>query len=332
MERHKHNAIKQLKNRPSAPGATADDGAILTIVFLALFAEGSGDRQAYHLHLGQVRAMVTGWGGLSHLQAETAVQAAVAQSVAYGRIIPFPPADLMVSLHAEAPAAGVVGPRRRCIYTPMPFTKDHLSALDLLPSGFRDVAFTGTFSNQTISIIVRAAGNDAPSFLLNTEVYPPSYFRDYPDACPALTIPDGPNGPSLEKLTCLALIRHCFNITFPERPRACLSHCLNIELLHKLPIVPVSTVAAQRECLLWVWLMSVDSWSYHGANLSLEGANLLYQITEKFPETATWTPSDFDKLGTKFFWTRGISKVVRDYWAKKELLQLPALAVTKHTH
>lgn len=205
----------------------------------------------------------------------------------------------------------------------MPLSEEHLSTLALLPTGFRDLALAGLLSNQTINILVRASQNEIPYSLRNTELSNQCDFWDYRNACPGLAIPDGPDGPSLERMACLGLIRYCFNITYPARDWECLPHCMNLHLFNRLPMVPVPVNLASRRCLLWVWLMGIDSWSDQDANLTLEGITLLHYISQKFPETTSWTAWDFDKLGADFFWTDGISKVMHQYWGEYEVASLP---------
>ena len=62
--------------------------------------------------------------------------------------------------------------------------------------------------------------------------------------------------------------------------------------------------------------MVVDSWCFEAEVLSPEGAALLALFRDKFPETVFWTPDDLDDLGSRFFWTKSISKIIHACWGK----------------
>jgi hypothetical protein len=188
------------------------------------------------------------------------------------------------------------------------------------PAGFRSLATEGQLSPQTIQVICRIAGRR------NWGVWPSSFnehdvrlcgdpwmsppHRDFREACPALNLANGPNGPPLEKLICLAMIRYCLNRAVYDRPRACIYHTLSIDLLQVLPNVIPSIGQAEREAMLWVFLIGVDCWAVASERLTDEAAFLLRQIELKFPETLGWTGQDFDGFGTKFLWTTNISRIM----------------------
>ena len=164
-----------------------------------------------------------------------------------------------------------------------------------------------------------------------------SRFVDFRQACPALTLPDDAHGqPPLEKLICLALIRYCLNLVNGERPVArCYAHNLTLELKqqlipghqhttiltaalqqrHKIPPIndPNPVKRLEREAMLWMWLMAIDTWCLPKFELSNGGKLLLVHALEVFGEMRDMTVRDFDELGRRWFWTDSIRGVVTRY-------------------
>lgn len=301
---HKIMAISTLRSRLAQPGATADDAAILTMVLLALFEEGGENRQDFRIHARHVKAMLKSRGGVSKLQADTGTKAAVAQFHAHT-------ADVYPS---SQPVSST--------YTWKPVTPEFIDALDQIPSGFRALALAGGLSDQLVQMIQQTAASTYGR--LTSHDSPPSddgssvsYLREYQDVGQPLTIPNSGDGPSFERAITQGLIRYRINSTISRRPRECLSHCLNMELLRYLPSMTVPLDGIKRTSLQWVWLMVVDSWCFEAGELSPEAATMLNHFREKFPEIVVWTPDDFDALGRRFFWTTSISKVMHTHWRKK---------------
>lgn len=204
---------------------------------------------------------------------------------------------------------------------------NHVASLPSnFPSGFRDLAVAEQLSARTIQIIQRIVARQSWG------VWPASYdendtralgdpwcstsYRDFREACPALNLPAGPAGPPLEKLICLALIRYCLNRAVYDRPRACVYHTLSIELLDSLPATRPSRSRAERQALLWVYTLAIDCWAVATRAITDEATSLMHQMSEKFPETLSWTMADFDSLGNQFLWTENIASILQQHYVK----------------
>jgi hypothetical protein len=209
-----------------------------------------------------------------------------------------------------------------------------------VPGGFHDLACTGILSIQTIQCIIRIAGRtsfgaDAPRKQIVDQFS--TEFRDFREACPALTLPDDSDGqPQLEKLICLALVRYCLNSANTERPAArCYAHNLALDLKqqlipehrhatiltdtmqqkHGIPSItsPSSLHQLEREAWKWIWLMAIDTWCLPEFELSNAGKVLLVDLLQRFEEVRSMTEEDVEALGARWFWTSNISGVLRRY-------------------
>jgi hypothetical protein len=129
---------------------------------------------------------------------------------------------------------------------------------------------------------------------------------------------DGPGGPSLEKLICLSLIRYCLNRVVYVRSQACIFHRLSLELFEKLPLTVTPLCPYERRALLWVHMMVIDSWAQWTLKISDEAAHLLYLVDQTFPETRSWTSTDFDGFGQEFLWTENISRILQRYCEQRQ--------------
>jgi hypothetical protein len=192
------------------------------------------------------------------------------------------------------------------------------------PSGFRELAIARQLSPRTIQVIQRIMGRQSWG------VWPASYdeidartlgdpwdntsYRDFREACPALNLPTGEDGPPLEKLVCLALIRYCLNRAVYDRPRACVYHTLSIELLESLPKTRPSANTIERRTLLWVFTIAIDCWAVATQSITDEAQRLMQQMRLKFPETLSWTMADFESLGRDFLWTDNISGILQQHY------------------
>ena len=183
--------------------------------------------------------------------------------------------------------------------------------------GFATLALSGQLSHQTIVVIGRLAKVDIAT------VVPPSLtegpFQDYRQALPAITLShDREGGPSLERLLCLALIRYSFNAIPKTRPRSAGPHTLSSGVLRPVLDFPMPAETAKRSCLLWVWLIAIDTQNSASGGLALEAAHLMYWIPRKFVETTRWSVSDFEYFGTQFFWTKSLTEIFREYWGRED--------------
>jgi hypothetical protein len=184
--------------------------------------------------------------------------------------------------------------------------------LELLPTGFQCLRLCHAISTPTLRIVERVVNKRA-----GQDTYISKQFLH--EQCPGLFTPDTPDGePALERVVCLALLRYCINSI--KVNRACFKGCqfsrFVFELAELLPLLNPDkfTTQCQKDCLLWVWLMAIDSYSADAYGLFPEGVDLLVQMRDRYPQTVNWEYTDFAEVGRCFLWNENIEGIVRNYW------------------
>jgi hypothetical protein len=196
------------------------------------------------------------------------------------------------------------------------------AALNLLPIGFQQLAQNGLISESTYLIVYRiwrqqsgqpnrrCFSNDGPE------------FSGFSYACPGLVSPDAS---FLEKLFCMALLRHNVNLVSRARQGVCPFEDLALSLTRKLPYIATPTRMLERETLLWIWLVAIDSWSVGTRPIMLanQGMELLLMLPDRFPETRCWKLCNFEVFGMKFFWRDTMSTWLGPAWERAIKTSIP---------
>jgi hypothetical protein len=187
-----------------------------------------------------------------------------------------------------------------------------------LPDGFAQLAFEGHLSLDVVEVLSRMAQDPA---LTNSAKSRPaidgtglrtkhSYVFS---SCAAFSSPDLPAGPSFEKVLCMALVRYCINATN-------LLNCsvtifgVRLELTNTLPkFSSYHCSPIQRDCLLWIWIVCIESWRVMGT-LTAHGWLLLIEMRKQFVVVGIWSYADVDRLCSRFFWTKDFAERARSFW------------------
>ncbi|KIW75478.1 hypothetical protein Z517_10219 [Fonsecaea pedrosoi CBS 271.37] len=315
---HAGQAMSKLRARLAKPNARADDGAILTILYLAMFERGLGNDAAFKAHRAQVDQMVASRGGVDCLGVDSSARATL---------------TVLLSLSGDQPTDSPTSEpatEKLLVIRQAPRFRfeDDVKIIDKLPCGFRNLARAGVLSSETLQIIHRISVKQdwSPQDATyrekqgkeRTKVYRPVAGQawNFWDACTAFRTPDGPGGPSLEKMICLALFRYCANRANRLRPKACIYHSATTQLTARLPAFRVSSARTERDCLIWIWLVAIDSWAMaqNSPELSADGARLLAKMRDALPELRDWAWWDLECLGQKFFWRDDLRVLLRANW------------------
>ncbi|OQV05247.1 hypothetical protein CLAIMM_10019 [Cladophialophora immunda] len=319
---HAGHAMSKLRARLAKPNARADDGAILTILYLAMFERGLGNEAAFKAHRAQVDQMVASRGGVSRLGVDSSARATLTVLLSLSGD---QPSDSPLSQPLTTKLAIRRAPRFRY--------EDDVKITEKLPCGFRNLARAGALSSETLQIINRISikrdwGPQDPAYKEKqgeekSKVYRPVAGQawNFWDACTAFRTPEGPGGPSLEKMICLALFRYCANRANRLRPKACIYHSATTQLTARLPKFRVSNSRTERDCLIWIWLVAIDSWAMaqNSPELSPEGSRLLSEMRKALPELRDWEWWDLESLGQKFFWRDDIRVLLKATWKSPDL-------------
>lgn len=189
-------------------------------------------------------------------------------------------------------------------------TSDTLAHDDLLlsiPPGFYPLAERGMLGKETIAIITRLARRD---FNVNPWPLNEPYYAPLKDFCPAVYS----KRLSVDKLVCLALVRYGVLSAVGRNFRACVFHSVTEALAIAVKSIDPPVEIEYRECLIWIWLVAVNSWLTGGGELEFEGVVLLAQMRSQFPETNDWTTDDVEALGARFLWCEPFHDMIMTNW------------------
>lgn len=181
-----------------------------------------------------------------------------------------------------------------------------------LPLGFQDIARLSKLTTSMANLITRIVdSNDrydgsvwrAPNTITETSLM--GLTQTYP----GLATPNDANGPALERLICLVLMRMRVDLVIVPtfRSPTCMSHSITLELTENISHRKISAENGERECLLWIWLMTLECWSVESSSAE----RWLRKIVLRFPEVTYWHLEGFKRLGDRFLWTPHLSSVLK---------------------
>ncbi|RMZ89166.1 hypothetical protein DV736_g3609, partial [Chaetothyriales sp. CBS 134916] len=313
---HKYIAISRLRARLARPDATADDNAILTIFFLALVEDATGNTAAHKMHLFRVASMVEIRGGIRKLKTNPWIKAMVAQALLANAVL-YTPGGSTINLWET----DYHNDTTQILHLPNP--QPPPTSVGVLPPGFQALAHTGFLSLCLSRFIIRIATTAASS---RPAAYCPSdderadndmtaeHFHSFLASDLPLGEPDSPDGPSLEKAICLGLIRYVHLSAVGRGHKVCLYYSFGLMLTHAVRAMKIPTRSEVRQCFIWIWLIAVSSWSVGAGHLSAEGAALLQELPEVCPELSSFSVKQVKEVGMQYLWNGHLDRIVETNW------------------
>ncbi len=220
-------------------------------------------------------------------------------------------------------------------YPPTPFSAEFLSLIDAFPDGFRSLALEGILPLGIITIVCRttvaferSGGKRTYVPISATENLCQSERRRYDcfsEACPWLLAPDDQVHPLLKPLT-LALMLWCCNAFVVVRSYTCVyAGCLRALTTWLFKSTPKGLSARniprdgtitidEYDCLIWIWIVAIDSWRFDTANKLLPtGEELLVRFESRF--LFEFAHLDvLEEVLARFFLTGELRGAVRTLW------------------
>lgn len=184
------------------------------------------------------------------------------------------------------------------------YSEETLSAI---PVGFQALIEKRMLSSETVAMVKRLVDR---AFSVNPWPQNESHYAELRDFCPAVYC----DGLSVDKLICLALVRYGVISAVGRNYRACVFYSVTEALAMAVKTIEPPRQKEYRECLIWIWLVAVNSYLTGGGQIELEGVVLLAQLRSLYPETASWTAEDVEATGRKFLWCEPFSDMVRLNW------------------
>lgn len=195
-----------------------------------------------------------------------------------------------------------------------PFDRSHVDkGYDIatsMPSGFQKLATQGLISRDTQRLLARFS--HACQYGLDAVPKAEQKFPDFAMASPYVTSPK----PTLEKCLTLALIcyAHMRWAIAPNYVAGILCHTISrTKLAQALALAPTFKDVAEIECMVWIWMVLIDSYRLQGSVLPKLGLSSLGEFKWNFPELQSWARIEHDIL-PKFFWREEDSVAIRKAW------------------
>jgi hypothetical protein len=138
----------------------------------------------------------------------------------------------------------------------------------------------------------------------------PRRYNDFWEACSCLAAPDA-DGPNFEKLIVLALLLYCLHTFSPMRAVTAVYNGSRMNLTNVIRKTRMGGVE-EEECLMWIWMVLVDSWRDASEKLLPTGIELMHQSRERWGKVRDWTEVA-ETLGS-FFWDKVFANRCRFYW------------------
>lgn len=130
-------------------------------------------------------------------------------------------------------------------------------------------------------------------------------YNDFLEACPSLGEREG-----LERMICLALMVYCALCT--NRIPTSVFNAPRMVLFNTLQHCEEQSWA-ERECILWMYMVTIDAWRDQGPEVKL-----LEELKLRYPATVRhWAL--VEKILRKFFWTSELSHYWKKHWEPKVL-------------
>ncbi|KAJ9616383.1 hypothetical protein H2200_000101 [Cladophialophora chaetospira] len=307
----------------------SSDAALIAAVFLAHIANSFRDSEAFSLHRQGIKAMVDARGGLQSLGLDGMTKCSVLQFESW-----------WTHLHDDTSVFDSHKPAYNPIYLSAPYSPATQSLLSRLPPGFATLARAGKIATDIIHVLTNIVSYQETIRSIHNAVGSPSRaheahlsslpsknrFDDFYQACSCLMV----QGPHFEKYLIFALLLFvsvafapgesgrkflaCSHTAF-KTPRACLTRDLPafwlIEAESPQPRSPAEgageghptraeVVRTTQECLIWMWLVLIESWRATDGADSKDATELERKFILRFPAYAAQDTREV--VLKRFFW------------------------------
>jgi len=185
----------------------------------------------------------------------------------------------------------------------------------VLPRGFQNLVDEGCLSRDTQRLLARFS--HACRYGLEFVPKAEQNFPDFAMASPYITSPE----PSLEKCLTLALIcyAHMRWAIAPNYVAGILCHTISrTKLSQALALAPKFASAVEAECVVWIWLVLIDSYRLQGSVLPQTALSCLGEFKWHYPEWQSWTIVEQEIL-PNFFWRDEDSVAIKQAWDQSAL-------------
>ncbi|KIY02405.1 uncharacterized protein Z520_02543 [Fonsecaea multimorphosa CBS 102226] len=309
--------------------AVNDDGAIIAALFLGHIASGFGDLEAFQMHRRGIKTMIESRGGLDVLGLDGMLKCSVLQFESW-----------WTHIYRDTSVFASSKPAYSPVYLSPPYSAETLRLLSRLPPGFRRLATRGQLAMDVVTVLSSIAayqdaiqtspGGVARQMEAVASLPARRRHADFSDACTCLLDP----APNFEKYLVFALICYASVAFAPDRHYLSASHTAfrtpRLLLTQDLPTFRVvveeeehdvalrdetshteeagDNNVTEKECLVWMWLVTLSSWTATDGPHSGNAASLQSAFRARFPEYCD--RGRLDLVLRQFFWTDALDHQV----------------------
>lgn len=186
-----------------------------------------------------------------------------------------------------------------------------------LPTGFQALAKQERLAIDVLEVLARAAEAGQMQKKTRSIVTQEDIFRsrerryhDFWEACTCLAAPDV-DGPNFEKLVVLALLLYCLHTFSPIRAVTAIYNGSRMKLTNDIGKRRRGDVEEER-CLLWIWMVMVDSWRNASGALLPTGIESMKQLRERWASVSSW--AEATGILREFFWDEPFAMRCKVCW------------------
>lgn len=305
---HHGKSLAHLRQRFSDKDATNTGITISILMYNCNVARFLGNTQAVKQHTAMIRHILRNDLSLESLGFQGKLRYLLSQW------------DYFLTLNGQEEP--LIPTRRpyKSIYPSVPLNNEWLDLTSTLPSGFKILAEVGRLSCHMLSLLGRAqemaaavATGMTKAFLAVPNQNP---YADFQEAVPCLD-PSDDGEAGFERLIACAIFLLTSRLLSPAK-RAIWSlpatggRAILTEQLFNCRVEN----DAEKNCLVWMWLITIDSWGITSGQLPEKGQQLTRQLKVRYPEMSDW--SRLSNVVKDFFWTNELDVSCERYWESEQ--------------
>lgn len=305
---HHGKSLAHLRERFSNRETTNTGITISILLYNCNVARFLGNTQAVKQHLAMIRHLLKNNLSLESLGFQGKLRPLLLQW------------DYFLTLNGQEEPLAPARKPYRSVYPSIPLNSEWSDLVNTLPNGFKPLAKVGRLSCHLLRLLGRAqemavavATGTTKAFLAvpNKDPYP-----DFLAAVPCLE-PSDDGEAGFERLIACAIFLLTSRLLAPAK-RAIWSLPATggrMILTEQIFNCRVDT-DAEKNCLIWLWLISIDSWGIVSGELPENGRQLVRQLKVRYPEISEW--SHLSNVAKEFFWTKELEISCEGYWKSEQ--------------
>lgn len=305
---HHGKSLAYLRQRLADPDTANTGTTISMLMYNCNVARHLGNMQAVKQHTAMIRHLLTNNLSIESLGFQGKLRPLLLQW------------DYFLTLNGQEEP--LVPTRKPCksIYPSLPLNSDWSDLVSTLPDSFKRLAEVGRLSCHLLRLLGRAqemmiavATGTIKAFLAVPSQDP---YSDFLTAVPCLDPLDDSEA-GFERLIACAIFLLTSRLLAPAK-RAIWSlpatggRAILTEQVFNCQV----NTDDERHCLIWIWLIAIDSWGIVSGELPEKGQQLTRQLRRRYSEASNWPY--LSNVVKDFFWTNELDMSCERYWRSQQ--------------